>query len=136
MAITKSRTQVEWSAADSLSIAAAGSGTSDAFTINDASFRESIMVKADNDGTPASGDYVDIFFNATLGDPDVDPDSADEYATTTYGEYLGKLDTFVTDPCIGVFAIPFTCKGGKLYILNRSAGRAITVSAQIEEQRG
>jgi len=134
MAITVSEVQVEWSAAAYLSIAAAGNGTSDAFVTNQTCFQATIMCKADNDGEAASGDTVDFYLLATLGDPDGATTS--EYGTTTQDIHLCTLDTNTTDPAICTVQIPMPLVGGKIYAVNNSAGRAITVSACILEQRG
>lgn len=134
MAITKAETQITWAAANNLSIAAAGNGTSDAFTFNAAAFSAMITVKADNNGTPASGDTVDFYLLYTVGDPD--GASSDEYDTTTQGTYLGQVDTNTTDPAQRTLTINPSAKGGKIYAVNNSAGRAITVSAAIYETRG
>ena len=134
MAITVNEVQVEWSAADSDSVAATGNETSDAFVINQTCFQATIMCKAKNDGVPASGDTVDFYLLATLGDPD--GAGASEYGTTTQDIHLATLDTNTTDPAICTVQIPVPLVGGKIYAVNNSAGRAITVSACILEQRG
>ena len=54
MAITKSETQITWAAANNLSVAASGNGTSDAFSFDTASLLAMITLKADNNGTPAA----------------------------------------------------------------------------------
>jgi len=134
MAITVTEVQVEWAAADSKSVADGAQELSDAFVINQACFQATIELKADNDGTPASGDTVDFYLNATLGDPD--GAGASEYGTTTQDIHLATLDTNADDPAICTVQIPIPLVGGKIYADNNSAGRAITVSACILEQRG
>jgi len=134
MAITVNEVQVLWSTAAYLSIAATGNGTSDAFVINQTCFQASIECKADNDGTPAAGDTVDFYLLATLGDPD--GADASEYGTTTQDMHLAQLNTNLTDPAIATAVLPMPLVGGMIYAVNNSAGRAITVSACILEQRG
>lgn len=134
MAITKAEVQITWAAANSQSVAAGGNATSDAFTFNAAAFSAMLTVKADNNGTPASGDTVDFYLLYTTGDPD--GASTDEYDSTTQGTYLGQLDTFVTDPAQRTITVNPSAKGGKIYAVNSSAGRAITVSAVVYETRG
>jgi len=134
MAITVNEVQVLWSTADYLSIAAAGNGTSDAFVINQTCFQATIECKADNDGTPAAGDTVDFYLLATLGDPDGAGDA--EYGTTVQGRHLATLNTNTTDPAICTVQILMPLVGGKIYAVNNSAARAITVSAIVLEQRG
>lgn len=70
MAITKSETQITWAAANNLSVAASGNGTSDAFSFDTASLLAMITLKADNNGTPAAGDTVTFYLLYTTGDPD------------------------------------------------------------------
>lgn len=134
MAITVTETQITWAAAASLSVAAAGNGTSDAFTIDQTCFQAQIMCKADNDGTPASGDYASFYLLVSLGDPD--GAGAAEYGTTTQDIHLCTLDTNADDPAICTVSLPLPMVGGKIYAVNESAGRAITFSATILEQRG
>jgi hypothetical protein len=136
MAITVTEVQVEWDgdASTDDSISAAGNSTSDAFVINQACFQAQIELKAKNDGSPASGDTVDFYLQGTLGDPD--GASASEYGSGTQDVHLATLDTYVNDPSICVRQLPMPLVGGKIYAVNNSAGRAITVSACILEQRG
>ena len=91
-----------------------------------------ITLKADNDGTPASGDTVEFYLLATCGDPD--GNSADEYPLDDDdGLLLAVLDTFANDPTVKTAACP-VAKAGKLFAKNSSSGRAITVSACINEK--
>ena len=123
--------QVEWTGADSLSIAAANNGTSDAFAFSTKASSGHIQLKADNDGAPAGGDTIDFFLLLTCGDPD--GAVADEYDTVEHAIPLGTLDTNTEDPAIRTVNCPIV-KGGKIYAVNNSAGRAITVSACILEK--
>lgn len=124
--------------AASKSVTASGNATSDAFTTNTASssklvVERYVILKADNDGTPASGDTVDLYLLTEIGDPDADPDSADEFTTAGHGLFLYQLDTNTEDPSISpVVAIP-SAVTAKLYAVNNSSVRAITVSAQMLE---
>lgn len=123
--------QITWSAANSLSIAAGNNATSDAFVFSTIGSFAHIQIKADNDGTPAAGDTVDFFLLLTCGDPD--GAGADEYDTVNHAIPLGTLDTDSEDPATRTVNCPMV-KGGKLYAVNNSAGRAITVSACILEK--
>ena len=134
MAITVNEVQILWSTATYLSVGEGANATSDAFVINQTCFQATIECKADNDGTPAGGDTVDFYLLATLGDPD--GADASEYGTTTQDLHLAMLDTNAADPAICTVQIPMPLLGGKIYAVNNSAGRAITVSACILEQRG
>jgi len=131
MAITKAENQIVWSTANNLSIAAAGNGTSDAFTFNGASINAMITCKADNNTTPAAGDTVEFYLLYTTGDPD--GSSTDEYDTTIQGVLLCVLDTNVTDPAQATVTVNPSAKGGKIYAVNKSATHAITVAATMYE---
>ena len=134
MAITKSETQIQWSAANSVSLAASGTTTSDAFVFDATSFLAMITLKADNNGTPASGDSVTFYLLYTTGDPD--GTGADEYDTTTQGTLLALLDTNTSDPAQTTVAVNPSAKGGKIYAVNNNASRAITISATMYETKG
>ena len=135
MALVTTEQQVTWSAANSVSIAAGGNSTSDAITPTaDTVFQAKFQLKADNDGTPASGDTVDFYLLESLGDPD--GASTAEYATTTHGQHLARLDTNTTDPAGAVVWVPGPYETFKIYAVNNSGGRAITVSVTMLEQTG
>lgn len=133
MAITNTEVQITWAAASSLSVAAAGTGTSDAFTYDATTIDAMVELKADNAGTPAAGDTVDFYWLMSLGDPD--GAATDEYATPGHGIYLATLDSNTDDPAIAVVPLPATGKGGKLYAVNNDTGSATTVSATVYEKR-
>lgn len=133
MTLTVNEVQIEWSMADSLQIQEAAADTSDAFTIHATAFQAQVELKANNDGTPGAGDTVDFYLLGTLGDPD--GDSTDEYATTTHGIHLARLDTNVSNPAIAVVPIPMPLVGGQIYAVNNSAADDMTVSAIVLEHR-
>ncbi len=134
MAITKSETQIQWSAANSVSVAASGNATSDAFSFDTASILAMITLKADNNGTPAAGDTVTFYLLYTTGDPD--GTGSDEYDSTTQGTLLAVVDTNITDPAQTTVEVCPSAKGGKIYAVNNNATRAITVSATMYETKG
>lgn len=134
MAVATNELQILWSAASSLSIAAAGTGTSDAITASVTALAAQIQLKADNNGTPASGDTVDFYWLPSLGDPD--GASTEEYDTPGHAMFLARLDTNTADPSIVTVPLPTPFLKGKVYAVNNSAGRAITVSAIILETTG
>ena len=131
MARARSEVQVVWSIARFLSIAAAGNGTSDAITPSAAAVKMQITLKADNGGTPASGDTVDFYLMRTSGDPD--GTATDEYDTAGHAGFLAQLDTNTEDPAIKTVDIPVAWKGAKLYAVNNAAANSIVVSAAIYE---
>ena len=112
--------------ATSKSISASSNATSDGDTFDASCIDALIQCKADNDGTPASGDTVDFYALMTLGDPD--GAGADEYATVGHAEFLCQIDTNTEDPGEKVVNCPVG-KAIKIYAVNNSSGRAITVSA-------
>ncbi len=134
MAVTKSETQITWpTAANNLSVAASSTGTSEAFTFDATSINAMIALKADNNGTPATGDTVSFYLVYTLGDPD--GSSTDEYDTTTQGTLLATVDTVATDPGQTTVSVNPSAKGGKIYAVNNNATRAITVAATLYETK-
>ena len=134
MAITKAENQITWSAANSVSVAASGNATSDAFSFDAASLLAMITLKADNNGTPASGDTVTFYLLYTTGDPD--GTGADEYDTTTQGTPLAVVDTSVSDPAQVTVQVCPSAKGGKIYAKNNAGSNGITVSATMYETKG
>lgn len=134
MAITKGLIQLTWAAANTLTIAAASTGTSDACLISASAFDASILIKAVNNGTPTAGDTVDFYFLATTGDPDAVPDVTPEYATQR--GYIGTIDLGTTSPNLICLPLPSAAVTYfKLQAINRSPARTVTVSAQTYEIR-
>jgi len=120
---------------ETTSIAAGGTATSDTFTMNSQApaLRARFKIKADNGGTPSSGDEVEVFL-LQGGDPDGDATEDFSSASDTQAQLITVLNTNDTDPTTRdrVLDGPFddSCK---LYCKNTSGGRSITVSAVIEE---
>lgn len=135
MTISKSHTQITWpTAVASLSVSAGNSATSEVFSLDETTVDGAIQLKASNDGTPASGDTVAFYLLATVGDPDAEPDSADEFDTDEQGALLAVIDTAADQPAVTTVPLPTVAiKSGKVFAVNQSAGRAITVSAAIYE---
>jgi len=132
MAVANNEVQVEWSSSDSVSVTSESNQTSDAFSFTATAFAGMITLKADNAGTPASGDTIDFYLLPTCGDPD--GDGSDEYPNDdSDGLFLAQLDTNANDPAIASVTIPVT-KGGKLYAKSNAASNSITVSACINEK--
>jgi hypothetical protein len=132
MALANNEIQVQWSGANSVSVTAAGTQTSDVFPFSQTAMDAMITVKADNAGTPASGDTVEFYLLATCGDPD--GAASDEFPSNSGdGLLLAVLDTYVGNPSVKTVACPMA-KSGKLLARNNSSGRAITVSACVNEK--
>jgi hypothetical protein len=118
--------------ANSKSIAAGGNAESDAMSMPSNTVDAELVVKADNDGTPASGDELTVRLLGTTGDTDADPDSTDEYTSSGHANPVAILDTNVEDPAISnPIPVPPSLKGYKVRGENGSGGRAITASAQL-----
>ena len=134
MAITKAETQIVWSAANNLSVSAGSTGTSDAFTFDATSFNATITLKADNNGTPASGDKVDfICFTQTVIRMALAPTN-----TIVQRKALGWR-RWTRTPAIRTqttVAINLSAKGGKIYAKNNAGSNGITVSATMYETKG
>jgi len=133
MAIANNEIQVQWSSANSVSVSAGGSQTSDAFSFSATAFDAMVTLKADNNGTPASGDRVEIYALQSCGDPD--GASATEYpAGAGDGVLLAVLDTYANDPMIKTVSLPVAAPYLKIFAKNNAASNAITVSACINEK--
>lgn len=139
MALTLTETQITWSAAASITVAAATAQVSDAFAIDPTTITASIQISVDNQGTPASGDTCTAQIAYTTGD--VLGDSADDYDTTEHAAPLLVLDTFTTntpgeDPARKTGPISVGVKGGKLVITcPNAATRNMVVRARLIEKR-
>ena len=132
MAVANNEQQVTWSSSNSVSVSAGSSQTSDAVTFSSTAFDGMATLKADNNGTPASGDTVDFYALLSCGDPD--GASADEYPNDdSDGIFLARLDTNVDDPALATVGVPIA-KGMKIYAKSNASSNAITVSACINEK--
>lgn len=134
MAITKQARQITWAGANSTTIAAGGTDTSDVVTPGADAVGAVLMCKAVNGGTPASGDTLDIYLMMSTGDPDAEPDVADEFPTANHGMFLMRLDTNADSTAIASVEIPTAMKAYKIYAVSNAATNGITLSAQVYEQ--
>lgn len=135
MAITRTETQVTWSAGNSTSVGAGNTTTSDAFTLDPTCVAAAITCKADNSTTAASDDVIYFWWVGSAGDPD--GASTQEYDTTGHATLLCALDTSLEDPAIRTVPLPPVPQDGKIVVDGATAGttNSITCSATIEEQR-
>lgn len=139
MASSRTETGITWSSAASITLSSAAASTSDAFTFNAEDWDADLAVHADNQGTPASGDVVNIRVAYSVGN--IDGSAGDDYATTEHAEYIGKLDTWSTntpgeDPAMMVFPIRTTAKAVRLVVdAPQGASRSIVVRAGIITHR-
>lgn len=115
--------------ADTKSVTSGGTATSDAVTVPSTAVAGRVICKADNAGTPASGD-VAKWFQLTRDDPD--NDTTDEDTGSAHGQYLGVLDTNANDPAVGgAWPLKLPADSLKLYVENDGAS-SMTVSAVIK----
>ena len=134
MAVTKANIQVTWDGGDSDYTLTNGSVvSSDAHTFDGSAVMAMITLKADNTGTPASGDTVDFYLLYTTGDPD--GSSAEEYDTVDHGMHIASLDTNKDDPARKTVEIPVSALGFKVYAKNNASSNSIKVSSEVYETR-
>ena len=135
MAITRTETQIQWAGANSVSVAAGSSQTSDVVTLDATAVAAQISIKADNAGTPGTADQIYVWLLQTSGDPD--GTAGDEYDTTGHALLMGILDTNAEDPAIMTVPLPLPQKSFKVYAdgITSPTANAITVSATVTEQR-
>lgn len=132
MALGNTEIQVQWSDNDSLSVTAAATSTSNAFTFATGASEAMVTLKADNAGTPASGDTVEFYAALSCGDPD--GASTEEYpAHVDHMIFLGMIDTYKQDPDCLTVALPVAVKG-KIVAKNKAASNAIVVSACVNQK--
>lgn len=106
MAIARTELQVTWSAANSVALNTGNSwaALSDEMTQNTACVQATIQIKADQTtGTPSSGDLIDFYVSASLGDPD--GAGSNEFDTSSHDIFLGQIDLNSDDP--GIMTVNF-----------------------------
>lgn len=137
---TRVENQITWSAAQSITISSATRVLSDEYVFNAADRDVAVLqVHVDNQGTPASGDYVTVDIVWTAGD--ILGDTGNDYDTAEYAERLGIIDTFATntpgeDPARRSWHIPAHAKGFKLGLTAPQAGtRNIVARARVANIR-
>lgn len=89
------QTQLTFSAAESLTISSASVIWSDAITLNAEDWDASLQVSADNQGTPATGDNVEVYVAFSNGD--LLGDGGNDFDTFEYSTFLGSLNTYSAD---------------------------------------
>lgn len=126
---------VTWSASSTKSLTSNTTReASDAVSVHVDAVQASLQVKADNSGTPASGDTVDLWISWS-------PD-ATNYDTEEHSQFLGRLDTYATndpgeDPAGKSFALNVSGKQSFKLLArgNQAASRNVTLSAIYNEHR-
>ena len=133
MTIANNEQQVQWSSSNSVSVTAGSNQTSDQITLSTAAYDAMITLKADNAGTPASGDTVEFYALLSCGDPD-GAGAAEFPNDDSNGTFLAVLDTNADDPTIKTVAFPVGAPYAKIYAKSNASSNAITVSACINEK--
>jgi hypothetical protein len=139
MGITRTKTQVQWSAADTKSVTSATEVESDVFTLDDTCIAASIQLYVENAGTPASGDTA--VWRIKWSNGDTKANTGDDYDTVEHAQYLITIDTFASNtpgenPSLRTLAIaPLATKFKLSCVCAQAATRNITIAARVDEQR-
>jgi hypothetical protein len=139
MASSRNETALAWSSVAYVDITSGSNATSDAFTFNIEDWDASLTLYADNQGTPASGDTLDVYVEWTSGS--VDGSAGDDYDTAKGAQWVARLNTYSTDsdgedPQQKTVQLPnIAAKGLKVYAKNNSGGRTIRLRAEISTHR-
>ncbi len=140
MASSINEQQILWSTASSISLNSTSRFDSDAITFDVEDWDAALQVSADNSGTPASGDVVDVYVKWTTGDALAD--SGDDYDTDEHAEFICRLDTFSTntpgeDPVRKTVPLNVSGKKGmKVSAVAATGGtRAVTFRARLVTHR-
>ena len=141
MASSHPEQQVVWATASSKTLSSSARADSDevAFNVEDWSF--DLQLSADNQGTPASGDVLNVYIKWSTGD--ILGDSGNDYDTDEHATFITQLDTYSTntpgeDPARRtIFGIPRAGTACKVSVDAPNAGtRNIVVRARIVTHRG
>lgn len=128
-------TTVQWSGSGSVSLTSNTTRVaSDAVTVHADAVEGAIQVKADNAGTPASGDTIDLWVVWSV--------DGTNYDTEEHAQFLGRLDTYGSndpgeDPAAKTFSLNVNAKQ-KFKLLsrgNQAASRNQTITATYNEHR-
>lgn len=139
MASSRNETGITWSSAAYIDITSGSNATSDAFAFNVEDWDASLTLYADNQGTPASGDTLDVYVEWTSGS--VDGSAGDDYDTAKGAKWVARLNTYSTDadgedPQQKTIELSnVAAKGLKVYAKNNSGGRTIRLRAEISTHR-
>lgn len=139
MAITRTQSQITWSASQTLNVVSATEVSSDVVTLDDTTIALSIQVSANTANTPASGDTVVWRIQWTNGD--VLANTGDDFDTSEHAQYLTTLDTYSTNtpgenPARRTIDVPIVAKKFKLAATCTQANlRSVSIAARIDEQR-
>lgn len=140
MASTKNETVVQFSAIDEITINNSNTwNLSDLVALNVEDWDAELLIWVDNQGTPTSGDTVEVRALYTNGN--VDGAAGDDYVNADNGEFLAFLDTYNNDDGNGVVlaSVPVrTCPDGFKLAVKAAAGatRNVKFRALLQTHRG
>ena len=128
MGLGRTEQQVTWSAANTKTLSAATRADSDEITIDSSVVAASVQVRVDNQGTPASGDVLNVYIKWSNGDLDAGG-GANDYDSDEYAMPLMVLDTYATntpgeDPATRT--LPIDPNMGKAFKLSVDSPNAAT----------
>jgi hypothetical protein len=139
VAVTHTHYQVTWGGASAYTqtVTNAAGHSSSAITFNTAAIGGRLLVMADNQGTPAAEDLLEIKILYSTGDPDTEADTVDLWDTTAQAPLAFVLDcgTAAKDPARQSIPIDTNAKSAKIYASAPGANDFV-VSAQVFEVRG
>ena len=131
MAWSKTETQIQWASADTKSVAAGGTETSDALTLQADTVNAFLKCYASNDATAASGDDVAVAIQYG-GDPNAD--GTENY--DSLGDFVTNLDTNEADPAVRTIPIvPIQGETLQIAATNNAGSNSITVGFTVVEER-
>lgn len=140
MASTINEVGITWSSAASISLNTNNRQDSDAVALNVEDWDGALQISADNSGTPASGDTVDVYVKWTTGD--LLGDTGDDYDTDEHAQFLCRLDTYATntpgeDPVRKTVPLAVSGKKGLKVsaVANQGATRSVTLRARLVTHR-
>jgi hypothetical protein len=134
MASSNNTTALAWSAVSSVALNSAAQVDADAIVFGVEDWDGAVTINANNGGTPASGDVVNVYAKWMV--------DGTTYDTTEHAEYLGQLDTYPTDtpgenPAQKTFHLSVSGKKGVKIscVAPQGASRAITISGAVNTHR-
>lgn len=140
MPSSKIETAITWSAAASVTAVANNAWyISDAVAFNAEDWSGEVHVYADNVGTPAAGDTLEVGILYSCGS--VDGSAGDDFVNADNCEFLALLDSYNNDDGTGIVSrtvpVRATAKSFKLAVRGPAvAARNIVASAALITHRG
>src|SRR5574337_1617780 len=143
MASSRVETQIQWGGANTKSLSTTSWFISDAVSFNAEDWEAELQIRAENSGTPASGDTVEIRLLYTVGDlhngagADDYPDANTSGTTAALADPATVLDTYNNYDPDGTTVPPRTsAKGFKLAArAAQGATRAVTLAVRMVAHR-